>query len=351
MLRVINGNGYVLDHPGVVVGTTATVVETSGIKIVSGDYEATAGKTDRNIMAADGTVTLPIAPDGTEKTITNIGGSVTVAAISASINDAPEYSLKVGESLSVIKSQTIWRIIMAYDPNVAETLASIEAPTESVNQTAHGLAIGDLVKYDGTDYSKAQADSLANAAVVGIVTAVADVDNFTVRKIPGAVAGLTGLTPGAMHYLDPDTAGAITDTVPSTFGDVILPVGVASSGTALQFRPGSADLIDEEYARGDLPVTAASKVLTAAEFKAHSTVTLSSLADGVTLPARSAITGGTYRITVFNKTGGNLASAIAKNGTPGTDTLNGAAGPVALANGASVTIVASEGDTGNYGLE
>src|SRR5690554_7997140 len=53
--------------------------------------------------------------------------------------------------------------------------------TEAVQQTAHGLSVGDVVRFDGTDYVQATADTAANSEAVGVVTA-ADTDAFADRK-------------------------------------------------------------------------------------------------------------------------------------------------------------------------
>ncbi len=49
-----------------------------------------------------------------------------------------------------------------------------------------------------------------------------------------AVAGTTGgLAAGAAYYLDPDTAGLLTATAPTTAGDFVVRVGIALSTTDL----------------------------------------------------------------------------------------------------------------------
>lgn len=104
--------------------------------------------------------------------------------------------------------------------------------TLNVNQATHGLSVGDWVYIDGAgDYLKAQADAVATSEAVGIVIAVADVDNFTLQFGGRVTAGLSGLTPGAIYYISDATAGEITATAPSDPGDVIKQVLVATSAT------------------------------------------------------------------------------------------------------------------------
>ena len=108
---------------------------------------------------------------------------------------------------------------------------SAAASTVDVNQTTHGLDVGDVIKCTGADtYATAQADSAANAEVVGIVTTDTDANNF-IFTCAGEISGLSGLTAGTVYFLDPDTAGAYTSTEPSTFGDISKPLFVATGTT------------------------------------------------------------------------------------------------------------------------
>lgn len=50
------------------------------------------------------------------------------------------------------------------------------------------------------------------------------------------ITGLSGLTPGSVYYLD-TTAGGLTDTPPSTSGNIIQEVGYALNATVLAFFP------------------------------------------------------------------------------------------------------------------
>lgn len=114
---------------------------------------------------------------------------------------------------------------------------SADAVTKSIAQVAHGLAVGDWVRLSGGAYVEAQANTAANAEVVGVISAVADVDNFTLQ-VAGRVTGLSGLTANSVHYLSAATAGAATATEP-TGSNVSKPVLIAdstTSGWVLQMR-------------------------------------------------------------------------------------------------------------------
>lgn len=97
------------------------------------------------------------------------------------------------------------------------------ALTVSVAQTTHGLSVGDVIKSSGSAgaYAKAKADTSANAEVVGIVTAVADANNFT-YTLPGGyiTTGVPAGTAGDVFFLSTATAGAMTTADPLTSGVV-----------------------------------------------------------------------------------------------------------------------------------
>jgi len=111
---------------------------------------------------------------------------------------------------------------------------SVSATTKDINQTTHGLAVGDVVKYSGSAYAKAQADSATNAEVVGIVSVVADANNFTLLT-EGYISTLSGLTANTTYFLSASSAGALTATEPSTTGQVSKPLLRAVSTTAGYF--------------------------------------------------------------------------------------------------------------------
>ena len=105
-----------------------------------------------------------------------------------------------------------------------------DALTDAITQTGHGLAVGDVVKLDGTDYVVAQADSAVNAEVVGIVSAVAGADDFTLTT-HGKISGLSGLTAGTAYFLSDTVAGTLTATEPTDADTISKPVLIADTTT------------------------------------------------------------------------------------------------------------------------
>jgi hypothetical protein len=104
--------------------------------------------------------------------------------------------------------------------------ANGSATTYNVNQTSHGFAVGDVIKSSGSanSYAKAQADSVANAEVVGIVTAVTDANNFTFASHGIITTGVPTAAAGTVYFLSASSAGALTATEPSAVGQVSKPV-------------------------------------------------------------------------------------------------------------------------------
>lgn len=112
------------------------------------------------------------------------------------------------------------------------------ATTTDVNQTAHGLSVGDVVRSSGVagEYTKAQADSESNSNVVGIVTTVTDVDNFTITTHGEVTAAVPTQSAGTVMYLSESSAGTLTTTEPSSSGEISKPlVVIIESGTRMMF--------------------------------------------------------------------------------------------------------------------
>jgi hypothetical protein len=103
--------------------------------------------------------------------------------------------------------------------------------TFPITQAAHGFAAGQALRYTGSAYTKAQANSAANAEVVGVVDRVVNTNTFYLRTT-GRIVGLSGLVSGSVYFLSPSAAGALTATEPTTVGQVSRAVLVADSATS-----------------------------------------------------------------------------------------------------------------------
>ncbi len=83
-------------------------------------------------------------------------------------------------------------------------------------QVAHGFVKGDILRYNGTSFVKASADTSENARMVGMVATIIDANNFRIT-VNGYVSGLSiglGLVAGTTYYLS-DTPGTLS-TAPGT---------------------------------------------------------------------------------------------------------------------------------------
>lgn len=115
-----------------------------------------------------------------------------------------------------------------------------------INQVAHGLVVGDVIKSNGTDdeFATAQADSLANSQVVGVVTFVTDADNFTYVSQAVQLNGgfVPAGTPGDVIYLSPTSAGGMTTTKPVGATQIVRIIGnITASAATMYLNPCGLD--------------------------------------------------------------------------------------------------------------
>lgn len=160
--------------------------------------------------------------------------SSTVAGAMTSIAPTSDIYVRIGVVLED-------GVSMLFDPGMpVDTSSAIfggGASVVTVEQVGHNLSLGDVIKSDGTDnsYEKAQADSRANAEVVGIVSEIVNADNFRYTA-EGLVNYAPAYAAGTVVWLDPATAGALTDTEPTGIGQVSKPLGVVvANGSKMVF--------------------------------------------------------------------------------------------------------------------
>ena len=203
--------------------------------------------------------------------------------------------------------------------------------TSDITQSSHGLAVKDAVRHNGSAWVKAQANATTTLAL-GIVTAVADSNNFTVAQSGRFELSSHGLTVGQWYYLSASAAGGLVTTEP-TISQPIVYVESASFIYVYQYRPTNL-LVDAttDITPGDNTVTSAKIV--------NGTIVADDL-------ATNAVT--TIKITDLNVTTGKLADdavTLAKMaaGTDGNLISYDASGnPVAVATGSAGQILTSAG--------
>jgi hypothetical protein len=111
--------------------------------------------------------------------------------------------------------------------------------SSKVIQASEALAANDLVNVHdvaGARVRKADATAVGKGAQGFVRAAVASGANATVFFDAQEITGLTGLVPGQRRYLS-TTPGLSTAAAPSTIGNVLQLVGIATSATTLQFEP------------------------------------------------------------------------------------------------------------------
>lgn len=152
------------------------------------------------------------------------------------------------------------------------------AESNQVQFTGPGFTthLGAAVRSNGTGgYAAALADSLADSAVVGLVSSVSggnvaltaqyrDEMTLTTGQWDVATGGSGGLTPNVPYYLDATTGGLLTTTPPSAAGTVTKLLGVALSSTTMLILIGgagvAAGLAAYGFAVGDADTSIAGNV-------------------------------------------------------------------------------------------
>lgn len=128
--------------------------------------------------------------------------------------------------------------------------ASGESVVRAVTQSSHGLAVGDVVRYNGTSYVKSIASDRSTAYAVGVVSAVADANNFEM-VLSGRITGLSGLTAGKAYFLSDSVAGDISNIAPIANGTVSKPILFATSTTTgvVNIQRGHMNVVSNAYSR------------------------------------------------------------------------------------------------------
>lgn len=127
-------------------------------------------------------------------------------------------------------------VILNASGQIDETMFSGDAPIAIT--TSEALSAGNFVNVhnsSGAKVRKADATTAGKQAHGFVLAAVGSGADATVY-FKGVNDQLTGMTPGANQFLH-TTAGGLTNTAPSTTGNVVQNLGVALSATELMFNP------------------------------------------------------------------------------------------------------------------
>lgn len=102
--------------------------------------------------------------------------------------------------------------------DLIDSLWRVPVSDPVITQVGHGFSVGDAIRYNGTAFVWAQADSETNAKTIGVVSRVIDDDHFSYRN-----EGLIDdeqFTSGNAYYLSPTTAGLIENLSSWSTGQV-----------------------------------------------------------------------------------------------------------------------------------
>ena len=106
----------------------------------------------------------------------------------------------------------------------------------TITQSTHNFTVGKVLRSSGSDgtYTTAQANTPANAEVIGIVVQVIDANTFTMAlsgriTVDGAVPNVTA---GTVLFLSDTSAGDLTSTEPTDAGEISKPVAVVTTANS-----------------------------------------------------------------------------------------------------------------------
>ena len=206
--------------------------------------------------------------------------------------------------------------------------------TSDITQSSHGFAVKDAIRHNGSSWVKAQANATTTLAL-GIVTAVADSNNFTVAQSGRFELSSHGLTVGQWYYLSAAAAGGLVTTEP-TISQPIVYVESASFIYVYQYRPTnllvngtssivpgdntvtSAKIVNGTIVADDLADDAvttakiADDAVGADQLASNAVVTASIVDDAVTLAKMAAGTDG--NIISYDASGNPVAVATGNAG-------------------------------------
>ncbi|MHA1949998.1 MAG: LamG-like jellyroll fold domain-containing protein, partial [Candidatus Thorarchaeota archaeon] len=124
-----------------------------------------------------------------------------------------------------------------------------EGLARDINQATHGFSVGEILRFNGTVYVLAQADTEENADSVGVVIGITDVNNFVLMQAGYNSGAFSGLTPGDVYWLSPTVAGAIQTAKPTTAGQIAKPLLIADTATSAYYYNWRSIEVS-----GDIPV-------------------------------------------------------------------------------------------------
>ena len=237
------------------------------------DARITNALVDEDNMASDSATKVPSQQSVKAYVDASAGGSLTVQEEGSSLSTAATTLNFVGSGVTASGTGATKTI------TVSGGGGSSTGNTTDITQSSHGLAAKDAIRHNGSSWVKAQADDNSTLAL-GIVTAVADSNNFTVAQAGRFTISSHGLTVGQWYYLSSSSAGGLTATEP----DISQPIVYVESASVIfvyPYRPTNLVL------DGSSSVTPGDNTVTSAKI-VDGTIVTADLADDAITSAKIA---------------------------------------------------------------
>ena len=263
-LQLLNGTGLTVAGNTTLTGTLSA----SGITYPTSDGSA------NHVITTDGSGTLSFAsvgslagsgiPSVADDTTPQLGGNLDVVTHSIvsttnrNINITPNGSGKVVlDGISYPSSDGSNGQVLTTNGSGVLSFAdassgSGENVSWSVTQSSHGLAVGDVIYNNGTNYVKAQANATGTLGIF-VVSAVANTNTFT-ATFSGKIT-LSSLTAGQYYFVSTTSAGDFTATEPTTgYSNPILFALSTTEAVVLPYRPSDLGRASATSTRTNLDV-------------------------------------------------------------------------------------------------
>lgn len=219
--------------------TSITVDQDSGLRLTQPDGEGTA-----HLSYEGGTV----AEDTTFEGDVTVEGGLTVEG-DVSLDGDTTITIPAGQTLNLSGGTVLINGLQ------------LDTSRLAVAQTAHGLAVGDAVYFDGTDWLLADASDGAKLGLA-IVCKVSSADALTVQ-FSGVISGMPNdFTGGQYYFVSPVNPGdyvAVEPTAPD-WSNPLYFARTGTTGVVLPWRPSRvavgppADVPDLDGTAGDAEI-------------------------------------------------------------------------------------------------
>ena len=266
-----DGTGLTLNSTNkLTFGDAASFIQQSSNGVLRIDGEATIdlnASTEVNVSAALTVGGRVVTDDSTNATSTTDGSLQTDGGLSvvldaifgddvSLLSDSAVINMGAGNDVTFTHDGTTGATItgtpMVYESKGASALANDTHTGLVLEFIAHeNLVTGNAVYVhtDDGEVAKAQADAVTTMPAIGVVMADAKANNPVKVLVQGVYNDSNGfggdLTEGAIMYVDDDTAGLVTATIPDADGEFVQRVGIAVGPRDVYISP-SLDVIERD---------------------------------------------------------------------------------------------------------